>query len=128
LRASCPDLIRVYNGTKSFINSVSFALGEELKDTGITVSRLTPGPTDTELCRRADLIDTNVGQAKKDDPGEVTKVGFDAMVDGEGDVVSGWDIKLQAAVATVTPANVLSHQLDRGILFSGIPRSWSAKL
>jgi len=100
----------VYNGTKAFINSFSFALREELKDTGITVSCLMPGPTDTEFFKRADLMDTSVGQAKKDDPAEVAKMGYDAMMDGEGDVVSGWKNKIQAAVANVTPASVLAHQ------------------
>lgn len=100
----------VYNGTKAFINSFSFALREELKDTGITVSCLMPGATETEFFKRADLMDTSIGQAEKDDPAEVAKIGFDAMMDGEGDVVSGWKNKLQAAVANVTPASVLAHQ------------------
>jgi short-subunit dehydrogenase len=100
----------VYNGTKAFINSFSFALREELKDSGVTVSCLMPGPTDTEFFKRADLMDTSVGQAKKDDPAEVAKIGYEAMMDGEGDVVSGWKNKLQAAVANVTPASLLAHQ------------------
>ncbi len=100
----------VYNGTKAFINSFSFALREELKDSGITVSCLMPGTTETEFFKRADLMDTSIGQAKKDDPAEVARIGFDAMMDGEGDVVSGWKNKLQAAVANVTPASVLAHQ------------------
>ena len=100
----------VYNGTKAFINSFSFALREELKDSGVTVSCLMPGATETEFFRRADLMDTSIGQAKKDDPAEVARIGFDAMMDGEGDVVSGWKNKLQAAVANVTPASVLAHQ------------------
>jgi len=100
----------VYNGTKAFINSFSFALREELKDSGITVSCLMPGPTETEFFQRADLMDTSIGQAKKDDPVDVAKAGYDAMIDGEGDVVSGWKNKLQAAVANVTPASMLAHQ------------------
>lgn len=100
----------VYNGTKAFINSFSFALREELKDSGITVSCLMPGPTETEFFQRAELTDTSVGQAKKDDPADVAKVGYDAMMDGEGDVVSGWKNKLQAAVANITPASMLAHQ------------------
>lgn len=100
----------VYNGTKAFINSFSFALREELKDSGVTVSCLMPGATETEFFKRADLMDTSIGQAKKDDPAEVARIGFDAMMDGEGDVVSGWKNKLQAAVANVTPASVLAHQ------------------
>jgi len=100
----------VYNGTKAFINSFSFALREELKDSGVTVSCLMPGATETEFFKRADLLDTSVGQAKKDDPADVAKIGYDAMMDGEGDVVSGWKNKLQAAVANVTPASILAHQ------------------
>ncbi|MBB3591078.1 short-subunit dehydrogenase [Rhizobium sp. BK529] len=100
----------VYNGTKAFINSFSFALREELKDSGVTVSCLMPGPTETEFFRRADLMDTSIGQAKKDDPVDVARIGYDAMLDGEGDVVSGWKNKLQAAVANVTPASMLAHQ------------------
>ncbi|KQV38891.1 MULTISPECIES: SDR family NAD(P)-dependent oxidoreductase [unclassified Rhizobium] len=100
----------VYNGTKAFINSFSFALREELKDSGITVSCLMPGATETEFFKRADLMDTSIGQSEKDDPAEVARIGFDAMMDGEGDVVSGWKNKLQAAVANVTPASVLAHQ------------------
>ncbi|MFB2603345.1 oxidoreductase, partial [Rhizobium phaseoli] len=58
----------------------------------------------------AGLLDTAIGQSKKDDAGEVARIGYDAMMDGEGDVVSGWKNKLQAAVANVTPASVLVHQ------------------
>lgn len=100
----------VYNGTKAFINSFSFALREELKDTGVTVSCLMPGATETEFFRRAQLMDTSIGQSEKDDPAEVARVGYDALLDGEGDVVSGWKNKLQAAVANITPASVLAHQ------------------
>lgn len=78
----------VYNGTKAFINSFSFALRDKLKDTGVTVSCLMPGATETEF-RRAQLMDTSIGQSEKNDPAEVARVGYDALLDGEGDVVSG---------------------------------------
>ncbi len=100
----------VYNGTKAFINSFSFALREELKDSGVTVTCLMPGATDTEFFERADLMDTQIGQAKKDDPAVVAKIGYDAMMDGEGDVVSGWKNKLMSAAANVTPAGLLARQ------------------
>src|SRR4051812_41340509 len=70
----------VYNGTKAFIDSFSFALRNELKDTGVTVTCLMPGPTETEFFERADLMDTKVGQQKKDDPAKVARDGFDAMM------------------------------------------------
>ncbi len=86
----------VYNGTKAFIDSFSWALRNELKDTGVTVTCLMPGPTDTGFFERADLLDT--------------KVGFGAMMKGEGDVVAGWKNKMQAAMAAVTPQSVLAEQ------------------
>ncbi len=98
----------VYNGSKAFLDSFSFALRDELKESGVTVTCLMPGPTDTEFFERADMEDTKVGAQDKDDPAEVAKVGFEAMMKGEGDVISGWKNKLQAAVAHVTPAPVLA--------------------
>lgn len=100
----------VYNGTKAFIDSFSFALRPELKDTGVTVTCLMPGPTDTEFFERADMVDTHVAQGKLDDPADVARVGFDAMMQGDGDVVAGWKNKIQAALANVTPAGMLAEQ------------------
>src|SRR3954464_9168698 len=94
----------VYNGTKAFLDSFSFAIRNELKDSGITVTCLMPGPTDTEFFERADMMDTKVGTEKKDSAADVAKVGFDAMMAGEGDVVSGWKNKIQTTVANVLPA------------------------
>jgi short-subunit dehydrogenase len=103
----------VYNGTKAFIDSFSFALRAELKDSGVTVTCLMPGATETEFFARADMLDTRVGQAEKDDPADVARVGFEAMMKGQGDVVSGWKNKLQSALASVTPSGVLAEQHRR---------------
>jgi short-subunit dehydrogenase len=100
----------VYNGTKAFMDSFSFALRTELKDSGVTVSCLMPGATETEFFKRADMEDTKVGAGKKDDPADVAKVGFEAMMKGEGDVVSGLKNKIQSAIANVTPAGVLAEE------------------
>lgn len=100
----------VYNGTKAFIDSFSFALRNELKDTDVTVTCLMPGATDTEFFERAGMEDTKVGQDKKDDPADVAKVGFDAMMRGDGDVVSGWKNKFTSVLASVTPAGMLAEQ------------------
>jgi short-subunit dehydrogenase len=100
----------VYNGTKAFVDSFSWALRNELKDTGLTVTCLMPGVTETEFFERADLMDTKVGTQKKMDAAKVAKIGFKAMMDGEGDVVAGLKNKLQVAAAHVTPAAVLAEQ------------------
>lgn len=100
----------VYNGSKAFLDSFSFALREELRDTHITVTCLMPGATDTKFFERADMLDTNVGVAEKDDPADVAEAGFKAMMNGEGDVVSGWKNKIQSSVANVIPASILAKQ------------------
>lgn len=100
----------VYNGAKAFIDSFAWALRNELKDTGISVSCLLPGPTDTEFFERADLLDTQVGaDPKKANPADVAKVGYEAMKKGEGDVVAGFKNKMQAAMAAITPDSVLAE-------------------
>ncbi|MBB1248837.1 SDR family oxidoreductase [Rhizobium sp. G21] len=98
----------VYNASKAFLNSFSFALREELKDTSVTVTCLMPGATETRFFERAGLLDTNIGQSEKDDPADVAETGFRAMMNGEGDIVSGVKNKLQAAIANVTPSGVLA--------------------
>src|SRR5579871_3543804 len=100
----------VYNGTKAFINSFSFALRAELEDTGVTVTCLMPGATETDFFATAGLLDTKLGASEKDDPADVAKVGFDAMVNGEGDVVAGLKNKVMTTIAKVTPAGVLQSQ------------------
>jgi len=101
----------VYNGSKAFINSFAFALRNELKDTNVTVTDLMPGATDTEFFDRADMEDTKIGQSSgKDDPAMVARVGWEAMMKGEGDVVSGWKNKIQTTLANVTPSGMLAEQ------------------
>ncbi|HEU5059578.1 MAG TPA: SDR family NAD(P)-dependent oxidoreductase [Kofleriaceae bacterium] len=79
----------VYGATKAFVMSFGEALRYELEDTGVTVTVLQPGATDTAFFERADLMDTRVGQAKKDSPALVAKQGFDAMVAGKDSVAGG---------------------------------------
>lgn len=100
----------VYNGTKAFVDSFAAALRAELKDTGVTVTCLMPGPTETAFFERANLMDTKVGVDEKQPAEEVAKVGFDAMMRGDADVVAGLKNKLQAVAAHVTPSGVLAEQ------------------
>jgi short-subunit dehydrogenase len=100
----------VYNGTKAFLDSFSFALAEELRDTNVTVTCLMPGATDTKFFERADMMDTGVGVAEKDDPAIVAAAGFKAMLEGEGDIVTGFRNKVQSSLANITPARLLAKQ------------------
>jgi len=100
----------VYNGTKAFVDSFAYALRNELKDTDVTVTCLMPGATDTEFFKRAGMEDTKVGTDTKDDPADVAKDGFDAMMRGDAEIVSGWKNKVQTTVANVTPNEMLAEQ------------------
>jgi uncharacterized protein len=100
----------IYNGSKAFLDSFSYAISEELKDAGVTVTCLMPGATETEFFRRAGMLDTKVGTAEKDDPADVAADGFKAMMSGEGGVVSGWQAKIEAAVAHMMPAERLAKK------------------
>ena len=81
-----------------------------MKASGITVTCLMPGATETDFFERAGMTDTKVGQDAKDDPANVARAGFEAMMRGDGDVVSGWKNKVQTTLAKVTPAGVLAEQ------------------
>ena len=100
----------VYNASKAFLDSFSFALREELRGSGVTVTCLMPGATETEFFRRADMMDTKVGTEPKDGAYDVAKAGFDAMMRGEADVVTGLKNKIQTTVANVTPNEILARQ------------------
>jgi uncharacterized protein len=104
----------VYNASKAFLDNFSFALRHELKDSGVTVTCLMPGATETEFFDRADMLDTKIGQSKKDDPAMVARQGLAAMMKGEGDVVTGWQNKLRSAIANITPADMLA-EMHRGM-------------
>ncbi len=94
----------VYNASKSFVQSFALALRNELKDTGITVTSLMPGPTETEFFERAEMEDTKVGAGEKDDPAEVAREGFEALMAGEEKVVAGsFKNRVQAAAGRVMP-------------------------
>jgi short-subunit dehydrogenase len=94
----------VYNASKSFVHSLALALRAELADTGVTVTSLMPGPTDTDFFARAGMEDTKLGQARKDDPADVARQGFEALMAGRDKVVAGSPKnKLQTAAAQVIP-------------------------
>jgi len=99
----------VYNGSKAFVDSFGEALRNELKETGVTVSVLMPGATDTEFFDRAGLQGTYMGDdLHKDAPDKVAKAGFDAMMKGEADVVFSIKNRLQVIASKVLPAQAVA--------------------
>jgi short-subunit dehydrogenase len=105
-----PHQQAVYNSTKAFIDSFAIAMRHELKDSGVSVTVLMPGATQTRFFERADMMDTEVGTQEKDNPADAARDGYDAVMAGEEQVVSGWKNKMQVAAAHVTPAGTLAEQ------------------
>ena len=98
----------VYNASKSFVQSFALALRNELKDTGVSVTSLMPGPVETEFFQRADMDqDTKVGTGEKDDPADVARDGFQALMNGDERVVShSLKSKAQGIGSRVLPDSV----------------------
>jgi short-subunit dehydrogenase len=96
-----------YAASKAFTHSFAEGIRHELKDTGVTVTSLMPGPTDTEFFERAGMADTKVGSGKKDDPDEVAAEGFAALMAGKDHVVAG-SVKntVMAAGSSASPDRV----------------------
>ena len=101
----------VYNASKAFDHSFAEAIRNELKDTGVTVTALQPGATETNFFHRADLDDTKVGASKKDDPAEVARMGFEAMMAGKDHVIAeSLKTRLQGVLAEIVPEPLKAEQ------------------
>jgi uncharacterized protein len=103
----------VYHGSKAFVDTFAASIRNELKDTEVTVTCLQPGGTDTDFFARADMLDTKIGTQEKDDPADVAKAGFEAMLKGQGDVVTGWKNKAQVAMSAVTPVGTKAEMFRK---------------
>lgn len=103
-----------YAASKAFVHSFAEGVRVELKDTGVTVTSLMPGPTDTEFFDRAGMEDTRVAQGSKDDPDTVAADGFEALMEGRDHVVPG-SVKnnAMAAGSTLSPDAVAAKGMSK---------------
>lgn len=99
----------VYNATKAYIDSFSYALRNELKDTEVVITVLMPGPTDTDFFETADMLDTPVGEGKKADAAKVARAGYDALMRGDAHEVAGFGNKMQAMMTRFLPDGQLAE-------------------
>ncbi|KAF0677160.1 SDR family NAD(P)-dependent oxidoreductase [Profundibacterium mesophilum] len=101
----------VYNATKAYLDSFCYALQDEWKDGPVTLTCLMPGPTETEVFDRPenDLADAPIAESQKDDPVEVARAGYDAMMRGERGVVPGVTSKILTMLAGVVPQSILAR-------------------
>jgi len=101
--------LAVYSASKAFLQSFASAIRSELKDTGVSVTALLPGATDSEIWDRAGVTDTKLGASEnKDDPAAVAKSGFEAVMAGDAQVVHGLKNKIAVAASNVLPDSLLA--------------------
>lgn len=113
----------VYAASKAFIHSFAEGLRNELKDTGVTVTALMPGPTDTNFFHRAGMDDTKAGADQKDDPAVVARQGFEALMKGKADFVAGsLKTQVQGNVSKVLPETV-NAEMHRKLTEPGSAKS-----
>jgi short-subunit dehydrogenase len=104
----------VYHGTKAFVQSFTEGLREEVKDTGVTLTALIPGATDTDFFRKANMETSKILQNEKlADPADVAKDGYKALMSGDDEVISGMKNKMQVAKAALTPDEKLSKKMGK---------------
>lgn len=105
----------VYNATKAYVDTLSWGIRNELKEAGVTVTCLLPGPVETEFFHRADMEDTPLGQSgSKADPARVARRGYDAMKRGASGVSPGFLTRVQNALSGIVPESVLAR-VHRGM-------------
>lgn len=102
----------VYHGTKAFVQSFTEAIRAENKDTGVTITALLPGATDTDFFNKAGMQSSKIVQeGKLDDPAKVAKDGFDALMKGDDKVVSGFKNKVEVGMSNVTPDSMVAEKV-----------------
>jgi len=102
----------VYAASKAFELSFAQALRGELKDTGITVTALQPGPTDTNFFHRAGMDDTKLGQEgkKENDPADVAKQGYEALMAGKDHIfAASLKTKMEGEIGKFVPSSVTAE-------------------
>lgn len=99
-----------YQASKAYLNSLSFALNDEMKETGVTVTCLMPGITDTDVFARGDMENTPAAQSPiKSDPADVARAGYEAMKAGRAGMTPGLVNKVITAFAGVLPEAMLAR-------------------
>lgn len=104
----------VYHGTKAFVQSFTEAVRNEVKDTGVTLTALLPGATDTEFFNKADMEDSKiVAEGKLDDPVKVAKDGYEALMRGDDMVISGMKNKINVAMSNVMSDKAAAENMNK---------------
>lgn len=89
----------VYGPSKAFGYSFAESIREELRDTGVSVTALLPGATNSDFHANAGMSDTKYGDNSwKNDKTDVARQGVEALMNGEDHVVGGDETTRQVVI------------------------------
>jgi len=81
----------VYYATKAFVLHFSEAIAQELKGTGVTVTALCPGPTESQFMDVSGMAETKLVKGRKlPTSKQVAEYGYQAMMRGQHVAIHGW--------------------------------------
>jgi len=104
----------VYHGTKAFVQSFTEAVREEVKETGVSITALLPGATDTDFFNKADMLSSKIVQeGQLADPADVAKDGYEALMAGKDMVISGFMNKVNVAMSNVMPDSAAAANMHQ---------------
>ena len=103
-----------YAASKAFIHSFAEAIRQEMRGTGVSITSLLPGPTDTRFFERAGMQDTEVARGRKDAPHDVAREGVAALMAGQDQVVAGSTRNTVQAAATSGSVDAVADTLREG--------------
>jgi len=101
--------LTVYAASKAFVLSFSRGLRHELKDSGVSVTCLSPGATDTDFGNRAGMGDELQAVANKVSmtPAAVAAAGLKALFAGEAELIPGVLNKVSAGLTSIVPKGIV---------------------
>lgn len=104
----------VYHATKSFVQSFTEAVRNEVKDKGITITALLPGATNTDFFNKADMLNAkNVVEGDLADPAKVAWDGFKALMKGDDKIISGFMNKVEVAMSNLLPESIVAEKVHK---------------
>lgn len=104
----------VYHGTKAFVGSWTEGIRNEVKETGITITVLLPGATDTDFFAKANMERSKIYEPDSlADPVKVAKDGYDALMSGDDKIVSGLKNKAMVGMGRVMPDSMAAETMRK---------------
>jgi hypothetical protein len=102
----------VYHGTKAFVHSFNESVRAEIKDTGVTLTSLLPGPTETDFFHKAEMENSKMVQGQElANAAAVAKDGYEALMDGKDMIISGFKNKAQVIMGNITPDSMVADTM-----------------